>query len=927
MAEKKGGKFRRKILGSDLFHHRTAKASLVRFASLFDVRNPIPQEKSAMKRTKGQMDQDVRAVRWLVKNLNDSETESFILAIPYSFEHEWGRKVWEGVVGDDWSTSQPFPGLPPPPREGITVYELCRRVQDFFYAYHNEGDTMDTKGRVEQQRRMRGWVETAASLVCCTRVELGLFGEDVNVLSKALSKVGDEELTNNPLTIVSNPLFSVRWTCLSLVAIKRMVNSYSLRELAKFALDDFEPFQTNIDHRNTVAMALTAAKEMDDDLKKAWEVVLDLRLALDPCSQNQNQTEFDVRSTLNNCEASIRELELIAWRTLGMEKIDRRIHLLQKRLEEVTHKLTRRLPGVFFHELPSTARNMTSKAFDLPSVQNTSIPPQLIFPKQQLQSMYILGQRLRDITERQNTERYEETLKYLREVPIPLCGLNNLMERQVWRLLDLRDGGGLGFTIELFFLSLGQLSFASPSPEESPSSDLKEVFYTGTFNVIKSNWTESKDSVGTRRILLEILCDLIIQGRGIFSDFRYPRSFVEMLLDLVGKMVEGLGQTGPHHIDDLLADLMDDSLSHLMNIGLRDEALSTINRSLYDVPAPEKPQSSPSQRTSIPDGTTSTPPPGSATTEGARTRSQLQDAAFSQRKGYPSPSSGGDGFNSQFPDRQEMHSRQYSSNRTAPMQLTRSISASSSTGATSGSQYAPTSSGGVRSNSHGSEALGPLPYRPLSSKERETLRQRRELGLGSHYAPSSSGGVSPPPRGPVSPVRSTGAGDSRRDQREVELGLGLTWTPTNIRVREWTPGGVNNTGSGGTGRSKSASTAHSGPTSPSFNGDSSIRQYRDSQAGGATVTSGSHYAPTSSGGVSPPPGSSSHDRSNSHGSRALGPGFAVGPLYRPMSSKQRDALRQREELGLDFAGAHDDGKGKVIQHIWKNSNIPKFDQI
>ena len=27
------------------------------------------------------------------------------------------------------------------------------------------------------------------------------------------------------------------------------------------------------------------------------------------------------------------------------------------------------------------------------------------------------------------------------------------------------------------------------------------------------------------------------------------------------------------------------------------------------------------------------------------------------------------------------------------------------------------------------------------------------------------------------------------EQREVELGLGLSWAPSKIRVREWTPGG------------------------------------------------------------------------------------------------------------------------------------------
>ena len=55
-----------------------------------------------------------------------------------------------------------------------------------------------------------------------------------------------------------------------------------------------------------------------------------------------------------------------------------------------------------------------------------------------------------------------------------------------------------------------------------------------------------------------------------------------MLLDLVGKMVEGLGlQRGRHrHVDDLLDDLMDESLGNRVNTSLRDEALSIIHRSL-----------------------------------------------------------------------------------------------------------------------------------------------------------------------------------------------------------------------------------------------------------------------------------------------------------------------------------------------------------
>jgi len=103
-----------------------------------------------------------------------------------------------------------------------------------------------------------------------------------------------------------------------------------------------------------------------------------------------------------------------------------------------------------------------------------------------------------------------------------------------------------------------------------------------------------------------------------------------------------------------------------------------------------------------------------------------------------------------------------------------------------------------------------------------------------------------------------------------------------------------------------------------------MRQYRDSQAllggsilegaGGATGTTGSHYAPTSSDGASAPPGSTSHGRSSSLGSAGFVPGFPTAQPYRPLSAKERDAMRQRGEGGLGLASPLEESEGDVIQH-------------
>ena len=47
----------------------------------------------------------------------------------------------------------------------------------------------------------------------------------------------------------------------------------------------------------------------------------------------------------------------------------------------------------------------------------------------------------------------------------------HLLEQQLWRLQDLRDGGGLGYMVELFFLALKQLLsthyLAKPTPRST----------------------------------------------------------------------------------------------------------------------------------------------------------------------------------------------------------------------------------------------------------------------------------------------------------------------------------------------------------------------------------------------------------------------------------------------------------------------------
>ena len=536
------------------------------------------QDKVVMEQTKERKARDVHAVQWLVDSIDwDNEVETFLQAIPGSFNQKWGQDVWKAVSFQgnsqlDIRRAQPTSPAdvpvhprpyPPCPTEGTTVDDLCRSMRFLIAAYNC---SMDKEAR---RRCMQGCIETVASLVCCTNVQLDWFGE-VGEVGEVLSEVGHTEGVNVLSTIRSIPLFTIQWTCLSLVAIRQivMVQGNKLQELAMFTVDGIARFQ--LDYGPSDAAALRVAQRIDEYLKTAWEHVMYLHRSFEPW--DVDRTEEEIRNILGGCKIQISELERIENEAKGMD-VDWRISLLQDAMDEDTHGLTRLLPGVSYNELrPSGPGPIPiGEAFDFPLFGNTPITPQFIFPGQQLQGFFSLGRGLRDIIENRNTETHMgtvESLKSIDKIPVPSRQLEHLMTRQVWRLQDIRHGGGLGFTTELFFLALRQLSPTSSSRE------LKEVFYIGTFKVITSGWEDITDLSGTLGLLLHLMCDLVIKSRGVFSDFPYPPYIVDMLLEPVENMVNRHGNPELHA--DAVEELSTVNSWDCMDRGLQDEALRAL---------------------------------------------------------------------------------------------------------------------------------------------------------------------------------------------------------------------------------------------------------------------------------------------------------------------------------------------------------------
>ena len=573
------------------------------------------QMQLAMEETDARKCRDVRSIQWLISNLTeDIEMESFVLAIPGSFSTEWGIEVWRKVLEikekeptifpSNWTpqtgSNHHAPTLPPqttlPRPIGLSpnVFGPVRRliavqnqntstgevdepytvgqvpdvpgsngdfsVRELYERVHHLSETCNNRGLFTNEdawrRRARGCIETVASLVCCAKAELGVFG-DIEIL---LSGLGGVEKVRESSVAGSDQAFISRWACLSLVAIRGMLdkNSQVLREqsgsaiqaLSRLRMEDLKT-DGSIEDEN----ALKNARRIDDQFATAKMLCVNqLNQALG--NLEADRTEGQTRDILRGYESKISDLEGMKIEADLMEEIDWSISVVDFTIRSLTGGLILQLPGVTFDDFLRWVPSSPDQLFTFPGAAmfGGQVAPQWVFLRQRLRCLGSFGPKLRDILEGRESTDYQETLKHLKTIRdtahdnTSIANARHLMERQLWRLQDLRDGGGFGFTVELFFLSLRQLL------SMSSSSDTFSTFYIGTFRAITSDWRQHKHSLGTQRVLLNLICDLAADQRGLFSDYPYPSYITDELLELLGKVVEG--QTGSH-IDDAMEELRD----------------------------------------------------------------------------------------------------------------------------------------------------------------------------------------------------------------------------------------------------------------------------------------------------------------------------------------------------------------------------------
>jgi hypothetical protein len=441
-------------------------------------------------------------------------------------------------------------------RQDSVIYDLCKRIRHLVGTCDNHSIFTNKELWF---KRARGCVETAASLVFCADVKLELFGD-----------LGGLLYSIHPFLVIpgrpieapgSNGLFYGRLEFLCLAVVHRaMANNDGITVDARLAIDSLSQFrmdndgeEANID--NVDESALRNARKIDNYFESARQFCLyGLREALGPPEVGPRMTEEMAREVLErDHEANISMLERIALAGDQVANADRSISRVNNNITACG--LIRAVRGVCFDVFDDSELLQPIHFFN-PITQPTFFP-QVIFLHQRLRLLCSYSSKLRDIVSGRGNGAYQEILESLGTIwdnmdkpTYKWSGVRyrHLMERQLWRLLDLRDGGGFGFWIEAFFLAARELLLIPLSPDTHSSLLL------GMFGVVTSNWRRHKHSIGTLRVILNLVCDIAIFDRGLLSIQPFPTYLTDELLVLLENMVEG--QSGSH-IDEAMRELED----------------------------------------------------------------------------------------------------------------------------------------------------------------------------------------------------------------------------------------------------------------------------------------------------------------------------------------------------------------------------------
>jgi hypothetical protein len=343
-------------------------------------------------------------------------------------------------------------------------------------------------------------------------------------------------------TLEPDSTSSIRWTCMSMIVVRRMLMTSQVRDAAEQVINCLAEVSGDRNSSNDEKAAKTAGI-IDKHLKAGWDSADSLHEVLIPRLETV-KLEDRLREIVQEKQDDITRLDN-TWNVFGWaEETDEAILKLAQTLKEATSSVLDNLPGAVLQwkedSRPSPEKGAQSTPYFM---------PHFIPPRQLLQRLWLCVWTIRrvSITGWGASKDLPENLADLSAPELSMTAIRKLMsenrtpmETQLWRLQDLRSGG-LVYTLELFIQAI-------KSSGKSAMRESSQELYGDTFDFFTRNLKRDgyEFSVWTEQLLVDLLQRVLPTKGGPSSD-QVPEYIIDRFLTFLVGVLENRKRS---HIGD-----------------------------------------------------------------------------------------------------------------------------------------------------------------------------------------------------------------------------------------------------------------------------------------------------------------------------------------------------------------------------------------
>lgn len=327
---------------------------------------------------------------------------------------------------------------------------------------------------------------------------------------------------------------SIRWTCVSMIVVRKTLQTSQVRDAAKDVIDNLASVTGETEGSDDEKAAKTAVT-IDAYLKKSWDSANSLHKEL-ILPVETDELEDRLRKIVQEKKDEITKLDE-TWNAVGWARnTDEAIVKLAQTLKDATSSVINCLPGAVLQWSQDSRPAPERGTQTTPSY----IMPQFIPPRLLIQRLWLCVWAFRSISATGGgASKYSP--KSLSDLSAPELSMDTIcklmdkgqapMETQLWRLHDLHSGG-LVYTLELF---IHAIKFSSKAALRESSKDI----YRDTFDYFtdQQNRNQYQFNDWTERLLVDLL-RRVLPAKGDLSSDQIPEYIIDRFLTFLADVLE-----------------------------------------------------------------------------------------------------------------------------------------------------------------------------------------------------------------------------------------------------------------------------------------------------------------------------------------------------------------------------------------------------